>query len=424
MTFHLRLLHISEVNAGGRERPAAWDWQRAGGDAWLRQLDPLCDDSNVDLVCVTGRAAGRGLDGQSRATGFLAMTLDRLGLGWERLFLVPSANPTAPRPADGRPAEPGCRRELRLAHLPFGIQVISLDAAWLGGGAGARRQWLTTAAVERLASGPLGEPLPGFRLGLLQQRLTELDVVPATARRLAERVDLLLSGDAQAVEVAGAEAWLTAGGAPRQRRRSRQDGQLQAGRLPAGQRRSPRGDGRSPIAFQLITVTCDAAGRPCRVILRLRSAPAAATVRPRAVPCGGSPGLRAVPAARSAAVNDPGDHLGGDDEVDHAAAEPGPRADSVAGAVHKLPAAAAKPSTPAARVFGEGLARDCAQAARLARFADQLLANGSAEQALPIYRDQLLPLYQALAALPPRGLLVRRIAEALAAHGADPRRTT
>jgi hypothetical protein len=375
MTFHLRLLHISEVHADGRERPASWDWTKAGGDAWLRQLDPLRDDG-VDLVCVTGRAAGRGLGGQqSRATGFLATALDRLGLGWERLFLVPSGNPAAPRPADARPPEPGCRRELRLAHLPFGVQVISLDAAWLGGAAGARRPWLTTAAVERLASGPLGEPLPGFRLGLLQQRLTELDVVPATARRLAERVDLLLSGDAQAVEVAGAEAWLTAGSAPRPRRRPRRTGRFQG-----GQRRSASGDCQPPIVSQLITVSCDSAGRPCRVILRLRASPPAGTLRPRAVPSAAAAGLRAVPAAR------------------HAAAGPG---------------------APAARTLGEGIAHDCARAAKLARSAEQLLASGNAEEALHIYRDQLLPLYQALAELPPRGLLVRKIAEALA-HGADP----
>jgi hypothetical protein len=319
MTFHLRLLHISEVPADGRERPAAWDWQQAGGDAWLRHLDPLRDDSGIDLVCVTGRAAGRGLDSQqSRATGFLATTLDQLGLGWERLFLVPSCNPAAPRPADGRPTEPGCRRELRLAHLPFGVQVISLDAAWLSSGAGARRPWLTMAAVERLASGPFGEPLPGFRLGLLQQRLTGLDVVPATARRLAERVDLLLSGDAQAVEVAGAEAWLTAGSAPRPRRRSRRAGQLQDGR-----RRYPRGDYQPPVVSQLITVTCDAAGRPCRVILRLRSAPPAVTMRSRAVPSGAATGLRAFPAARYVAAND----LGDGDAANDAAAAPDPKAD-------------------------------------------------------------------------------------------------
>jgi hypothetical protein len=382
MTFHLRLLHISEVQAPGRERPAAWDWGQAGGEGWLRHLDPLRDDLGIDLVCVTGRAAGRGLDGQqSRANGFLATTLDRLGLGRERLFIVPSGNPSAPRPADARPAELGCRRELRLAHLPFCVQVISLDAAWLGGAAGARRRWLTTSAVERLASGPLGEPLPGFRLGLLQQRLTELDVVPATARRLAERVDLLLSGDAQTVEVAGGEAWLTAGSATRPRTRSRR-----ASQAHDGQRRShdPRGDSRPPIVSQVITVTCDPAGRPSRVILRLRSAPPIATRRLRGVPAAPAAGPRIVPAAWAGAAT---------------------------GLGAPATAAAARPGT---LTLGLGLAEDCAQAAELARSADQLLASGRAAEALHIYRQQLLPLYQAFAALPPRGLLVRKIAEASA----------
>ncbi|MBV8199971.1 MAG: hypothetical protein JOZ15_05035 [Acidobacteria bacterium] len=128
-----------------------------------------------------------------------------------------------------------------------------------------------------------------------------LDVAPATARRLAERVDLLLSGESQAVETSGEEAY-------------------------------------------------------------------------------------AVPRLRGVA----------------AGAAPGPR---------DVPTAAAPPWNGR---LGQGIALDCAQAAKLATSADQLLAGGRAEEALRIYRHQLLPLYQAFAALPPRGLIVSKIAEALA----------
>jgi len=440
MTFHLRLLHLFEVNGHDAERPPASSLAEApsgGGDAWLRHLDPLHDDSGIDLVCVTGRAAGPGSAAPLPwTTRFLAAMLDRLGLGRDRLFRVPTASSLALLPADSRLANLGCRRELRLPRLPFGVQVISFDPAWLGGGtAGTGRPWLTAAAVDHLACGPLGEPLPGFRVGLLQQPLTELETVPDTARRLADRVDLMLSGGARAIESAGGAAWLTGGTPP----------------------------GQPTIGWQIITVTCDPSGRPCRIIARLRASTPTAGWRSPGGRSATPAGLRAVPPLRRlAAVATSKDTIGAavaalaaepapepavETAVRTAAAapltlvdtaarlelkpehepeselapEPGPELEPEPDplALRVLPSPAVRPG---AGMLGEGIAEDCARAVALARRADLLLANGRAEEALRIYREQLLPLHQALAALPSRGSLVHKIAEALERR-ADPRQT-
>ena len=323
------------------------------------------------------------------------------------------------------------RRELRLPRLPFGVQVISFDPAWLGGGAaGTGRPWLTAAAVDHLACGPLGEPLPGFRVGLLQQPLTDLDTIPDTARRLAARVDLLLSGGARAVESAGGAAWLAADTSPCQ----------------------------PPIGWQIITVTCDLEGRPCRIIARLRnSTPTADWRSSRGRPAAAPAGLRAVPALRrlatGAASEDrsevtaatlaagpaaasaaetaariaPLASLAGVDTVAGFEPEPGPEPepelDSGPGMESEPLIRRVRPSpavSPSAGMLGEGIAEDCARAAALARLADRLLAEGRAEEALRIYREQLLPLHQAVAALPSRRLLAHKITEALERR-ADPR---
>src|ERR1700687_1018819 len=126
MTFHLRLLHLFAVNGHDAElSPGSSLAEASSGDAWLRHLDPLRDDSGIDLVCVTGRAAGPGSDSPHPwTTRYMAALLARLGLGRERLFLVPTASPLALLPADGRLADLGCRRELRLLRLPIGVPGV------------------------------------------------------------------------------------------------------------------------------------------------------------------------------------------------------------------------------------------------------------------------------------------------------------
>lgn len=250
MTFHLRLLHVSHVS-DATGAPAASHGDRRTGSRWqdpLDLLDPFRGKAGVDLVCYAGDAAGprRGAEPPG-APAFLQPLLDRLGLDQERLFVVPHARPPVWRPESGNGdrSHLGFRREVRMDRLPFGVQVIAFDSPGPTGGA-PDGTCLRAAAmeIERLASGPRGEALPGFRLGLVRQRLTGIDHHTAAALRLAGRVDLLLSGCGAAIDVATGAAW-------------------RAGEGIAAGRGGPR------LACQLITVTCDAAGRPERLILRL-----------------------------------------------------------------------------------------------------------------------------------------------------------
>ncbi len=189
MTYHLRLLHVSDIAAA----PAASRGDRRSGSRWqdpLDQLDPLRGKGGVDLVCYAGGAAGpEGGAVPPEEPAFLQPLLDRLGLGGDRLLAVPRSRPPVTPPASGNQDRSclGFRREVRLDRLPFGVQVIAFDSdvasgtAWRAGGGDDLRE---------VSVSPRGEPTAG----------------------------------------------------------------------PGGHR----------IACQLITVTCDAAGRPERLILRLR----------------------------------------------------------------------------------------------------------------------------------------------------------
>ena len=266
MSFHLRLLHVSQV-AGAAGAPGALQDCRRSGRGWqdaLDLVDPLGGDAGVDLVFYAGEEAGpaRGAESPAAAVAFLAPLLDRLGLGPERLFAVPDRRAMAPPERGTRVRSPlGFRQELRLDRLPFAVQVIAFDSLGTAGGtprAVGRRPAATE--IERLCSGPRGEALPGFRLGLVRQSLTGIDQGTAAALRLAGRVDLLLSGAGTAFDIAGGTAWRAGGG------------------FTAG-RNGPF------IACQVITVTCDAAGRPDRLILRLhRASPRDARTAAPAIP--------------------------------------------------------------------------------------------------------------------------------------------
>jgi len=63
------------------------------------------------------------------------------------------------------------------------------------------------------------------------------------------------------------------------------------------------------------------------------------------------------------------------------------------------------------------IAEICGRAAGQIQAADRLLDGGQVEEALRIYRGEVLPLYHALAKLPPRGVLMHKIAEAMARRG-------
>src|SRR6185369_9706348 len=85
----LTLLHVSDLHDHGpRER----DWRRRQvlGETWERNLDAIREEGPLDLVCFTGDAAFSGkADEYTRVAEFFQAMLERLGLGWERFFVVP-----------------------------------------------------------------------------------------------------------------------------------------------------------------------------------------------------------------------------------------------------------------------------------------------------------------------------------------------
>jgi tetratricopeptide (TPR) repeat protein len=230
----LRILHVSDLHARG-----SMDWRRRRvlGTAWEENLAALREDGPFDLVCMTGDLAFSGEAAEyAEVTAFLDLTLQRLGVPRDRLFVVPGnhdvhrdterkawrklrrlmnpdeaaafsrwlAGGRAPRgvqdglrdvvlrreaayrdwlAALGRDAllpersphgRLGYRAKLRIPGQPFDIHVLGLDSAWLAGDEGdARNLWLTEDQVMRLAT-ERGEPLPGFRLALVHHPLMDL----------------------------------------------------------------------------------------------------------------------------------------------------------------------------------------------------------------------------------------------------------
>jgi tetratricopeptide (TPR) repeat protein/predicted MPP superfamily phosphohydrolase len=254
----IRILHLSDLHERGPREGEIWRRRRVLGEAWERNLDAIAEDGAVDLVCFTGDAADWGLAAEyEAATEFLDAALARLGLGRDRLFIVPGnhdiARETAkpawkrlrrdlPRanaqgvsrwlaggetplglndtdrdgvlerqgayrdwlnnlgradmlPAGGPHPNLGYRATLRLAGRPFDLHVIGLDSAWLAGDdADAGKLLLTDDQVMRLTSTGQGDALAGFRLALIHHPLDDLADAGDCRRRLAERVDLLLRG--------------------------------------------------------------------------------------------------------------------------------------------------------------------------------------------------------------------------------------
>ena len=89
----------------------------------------------------------------------------------------------------------GYRVTVRLPALPFPVQLIGLDSAWLAGGDDdAKKLLLTRAQVDALA-GAAGKTLDGFRLALLHHPLSSLADEDECFPLLADYVDLLLHGD-------------------------------------------------------------------------------------------------------------------------------------------------------------------------------------------------------------------------------------
>lgn len=257
MNYTLRILHLSDLHERGPRESEGWRRRRVLGQAFSRNLDELLSDGPVDLVCFTGDIADWGLAQEyERASEFVSMVLERLGLPKERLFLIPGnhdinrqqgaeawlqmrqnlhhlSTQTLSRwmlgtnvpygfgdevrqgvlsrqaayrewianlgrsdllPARSPHGHLGYRVTVRLPGWPFDIQMIGLDSAWLAGDdTDAGKLRLTEDQVMRLGTVG-GNPLPGFRIALMHHPLTDLGDGTACRRLLAENADLLLRG--------------------------------------------------------------------------------------------------------------------------------------------------------------------------------------------------------------------------------------
>lgn len=313
-SYRLRILHLSDLHERGSREGEHWRRRPVLGRAWEDNLDALRADGAIDLVCFTGDTAERGQVEEFRqATDFFLATLDRLGVPEQRFFPVPGNHDmqrernvaawrrlrgelgpdTAaaysawlmggdpPRGVQravlegvlgrqanyrhwleyglGRPdllPDPaghpclGYRRHLELPGLPFPVQIIGLDSAWLSGDQqDPGRLWLTAGQVERLCEAG-GEPLAGFRLALLHHPLERLADGADNGARLLERTDLLLRGHLHAAEAEAGPVTLR---------------QLSTGCLYQRDIHP-----HPPCACQVIEVTLDEAGRPRQYDLRFR----------------------------------------------------------------------------------------------------------------------------------------------------------
>lgn len=149
----------------------------------------------------------------------------------------------------------GYRATVQLPQLPFAVQVLGLDSAWLcGDDADATQLVLTEDQVGRLSSDDQGQSLSGFRLALMHHPLADLADGAACRRLLAERSDLLLRGHLHELEP---ELWADP---------DRHLQQLVAGCLYEGHHAD-----HWPNGCALLRITCNSQGRPVRYALQLRS---------------------------------------------------------------------------------------------------------------------------------------------------------
>lgn len=319
MEHTVTVLHISDLHARGPRETESWRRRRVTGDeTWRRNLEDLQKDGPIDLVCFTGDVADWGRSDEYPSAGeFLAQTLQQLGLPPARLAMVPGnhdvdrsveqgawqtisrnihrfddleisrwlAGREAPfgftddlrekllerqsafrswlaaagfhhlLPSRSPHGRLGFRHTLRLPGLPFDVQLIGLDSAWLcGDDSDDGRLRLTTDQVMRLAADSQGNALPGLRIALLHHPLSALADGSSCRRLMADHVDVLLRGHLHEAEP---ELWAD----PERSLR-----QFAAGCLYEGHHADTY-----PNGCTLIRIACDGAGRPRRYDLRLRS---------------------------------------------------------------------------------------------------------------------------------------------------------
>jgi hypothetical protein len=253
----VRILHISDLHERAGREKEQWRRRRVLGEAWLRHLDELADEAPIDVLLFTGDAADWGQPAEfACATEFLGATLERLGLGPDRLFVIPGNHDVdrnveadcwrslrkalantpdllgAARWMSGGSAPPGfeenwreqiaarlaayrdwvCRglkrpelagggttlgyrATLELPDAGYPIQILGLNTAWMcGDDNDAGKLWALDEQLMRIATGDQGEPLAGFRLLLMHHPFDQLADGAACRRLLSGHVDLVLRG--------------------------------------------------------------------------------------------------------------------------------------------------------------------------------------------------------------------------------------
>ncbi|MGA2738364.1 MAG: metallophosphoesterase [Bryobacteraceae bacterium] len=314
--YRLQFLHISDLHAKGPLEKEPWRRRRVLGDAWLRNLETLTEEEGpVQFVFFTGDAAQSGKPEEYAAvTDFFRALCEELGIGFERLFVVPGNHDidrdvqagawesTRMRLAattdllgvsrwmngigagaplgfedswksailerqhayrtwvrdDLRRAESaglGYRSTVELPGWAHPIQVVGLDTAWLcGDDADSGRLLLTENQVGRHLTGSNGDPLPGLRIVLMHHPLHELADGMHARRLLADYADLVLRGHLHQTEMV---EWID----PDRRLR-----ELAAGSLYEGGLADTYGN-----SCQLVRLELDSDLRPIEAMVRFRS---------------------------------------------------------------------------------------------------------------------------------------------------------
>lgn len=311
------LLHISDLQERGphegRQRRS-----RVVGSSWTRNVEDMARMTDIDLVCFTGDVAYSGRpDEYEYVERFLSPLLRQFRLDRERLFVVPGNHdidrdvnkkewelaraalresrtdavtvsrwlgPESETPPgfdctwrdallarqsafrtwlrhfglvapDASLFPVGYRAALQIHRLPFSIQVLGLDSAWLSGAADEHAQLrLTDGQVLAICCDRQGGQLPGFRLALMHHPLSYLADRDLCQRRLAEFVDVLLLGHLHSKVP---ELWADPGHSLRA--------------FAAGCLYREESADNYPNSCMLVRVTCDAAGRPQHYQMHLRS---------------------------------------------------------------------------------------------------------------------------------------------------------
>ncbi|WP_373372217.1 metallophosphoesterase family protein [Sorangium atrum] len=138
----VRILHISDLHERGPRGREHWRRQRVLGAAWERNLDEVLRGGAINLVCFTGDVADWGIAKEyEAATAFFERLLSRLGLGAERLFMVPGNHDVA------RAVEEDAWKALRDA-LARSAGAVAADVGPRQGPSARRRGQPSRAALE------------------------------------------------------------------------------------------------------------------------------------------------------------------------------------------------------------------------------------------------------------------------------------